>query len=104
LYGQGSVPAGLTKALAVSAGSYHNLALLGTPTAGAALPAPVRIGQQVRFSIPTRRGQVSILEYKASLDDPTWHWVAAMVGDGTTRTLTDSPGNASMRFYRLHYP
>ncbi len=104
LYGQGSVPNGLPRAIAVSAGSYHNLALLGkAPPPGSALPAPVRIGSQLRFSVPTTRGQVYILEYKAALDEPEWHWVSALVGDGTTRTFTDSPGNDSTRFYRLYF-
>ena len=103
LYGQGTVPSGLADAIAISAGGYHNLALLGTtPAAGPALSAPVRIGQQLRFSVPTQRGRVYILEYKTSLDEAAWHWVSATAGDGTTRTLSDTPGSARARFYRLH--
>jgi M6 family metalloprotease-like protein len=105
LYGQGSVPAGLTKALAVSAGSYHNLALLGTPpTVGPALSAPVRVGSQLRFSVPTQRGQVCILQYKTSLAEPAWQWHSAAVGDGSPRTFTDTPGSNSTRFYRVYFP
>ena len=105
VYNQGTAPAGLTGAIAIAAGSYHNLALISTvPPVGPVLLPPVRVGQQLRFSVATKRGQVCIMEYKNSLSDPTWTWLSATVGDGTTKVFTDSPGSLNARFYRMHYP
>ena len=105
VYNQGSVPGRLAGAIAISAGSYHNLALIGTgPVVGPVLPLPVRVGQQLRFSVVTKRGQVYIMEYKNSLSDSAWTWHSALVGDGSARFFADSPGNASTRYYRLHCP
>jgi len=105
VYNQGSAPAGLKGAIAIAAGSYHNLALISAaPPVGPVLLPPVRAGQQLRFSVATKRGQVCIMEYKNSLSDTAWTWHSAMVGDGTTRVITDSPGSARTRFYRMHYP
>lgn len=105
VYNQGSVPGRLTGAIAIAAGSYHNLALISSvPPVGPVLLPPVRVGQQLRFSVATKRGQVYIMEYKNSLSDSAWTWHSAIIGDGTTRTFTDSPGSVSVRFYRMHYP
>ena len=60
-------------------------------------------GGNILVAFPTQSGFNYTLNYKNNLTDPTWTPLgAAIPGDGTIKTMTDSPGNGK-RFYQLSF-
>jgi hypothetical protein len=58
----------------------------------------------IRMSIPTQAGVQYQVEYKNSLDEPTWQPLTTLLGDGTVMTVTDPEPADLMRFYRVRAP
>jgi hypothetical protein len=51
---------------------------------------------------PTQSGRRYIVEFKNSLNDPTWQRVGAeFLGDGTPATFSDTVRTETMRFFRI---
>jgi len=60
-------------------------------------------GGSILISFPTQTGFSYTVSYKNNLTDPGWTPLGASVaGDGTIKTMTDSPNN-SHRFYQLSF-
>jgi hypothetical protein len=53
------------------------------------------------LSVPTVQGAHYVLEFNDSLSGTPWQSLAAVVGDGTVKTLTDSSATNHQRFYRV---
>ena len=70
------------------------------PTASS-LPTPTRANGVLYFSIPTQSGTTYYLESAANLKAPVWQTVQSSLGDGTELVMTNAPGGASQKFYRL---
>jgi alpha-tubulin suppressor-like RCC1 family protein len=95
------VPAGLTNAVAIAAGVDMSLALWGEALPTAEIWNPTCGTGMFSCSVNTIRGWSYRLEYKDSLDQPTWWSLAPVPGDNTIKTLTDSNPAGSRRFYRV---
>lgn len=65
------------------------------------LAAPVCHGGTFTTSFETRNGANYVIEYTDSLVQPNWKPMRTVTGNGTRQTLTDTPGNAPQRFYRV---
>jgi len=68
-------------------------------------PAPVSLaaainGANVQLSFPTKASVTYIIEFKDSLSDATWTFLASVPGDGTVQSHSDGL-TATSRFYRL---
>ena len=100
--GQTNVPPGISNALAIAAGKFDSLALVGDAQAAPALRAEEPAYSQGVFSVfvLTRLGRYYRLEYKDRLDDPSWTELPAQPGDGTRMRLT-APSAAPQRYYRV---
>jgi photosystem II stability/assembly factor-like uncharacterized protein len=70
-------------------------ALLSPPK----LIAGRRIGTAFAFSFATLPGGQYMVQYKNSLNDPTWQALTTVNGDGTVKSLTNNTAS-SQRFYR----
>jgi hypothetical protein len=57
-------------------------------------------GANVSISFPTSNGSSYGLKYKTALGDAAWQPLSTVIGDGTTKTVTD-PASALQRFYRI---
>src|SRR5262249_29890284 len=97
------VPAGLTNALAIAAGSDHDLAFFGngSPPPALQLLNPNRTASQFEVSVPTQNGRVYRLEYKSSLSDFVWTGLSMIAGNGTNQVLIDALPSGGQRFYRV---
>ncbi len=97
------MPAGLSNVVAVAAGSYHTLALVGegprvlrtpmsNPTVGAA-----------GFSVspPSQSGRVYELESKDQLTDGAWTALPLVAATRGWLTLKDAGPTTAQRFYRV---
>ncbi len=98
-----ATPAGLTNAVAIAAGSDHDLALFGS---GPPLPElrPRDIGWSgglFNCSVPTQSGRVYRLEYKNSLADAAWRPLPLAAGNGRVQVLRDAMAAGAQRFYRI---
>ena len=58
----------------------------------------------VTFSFTSATNQAYTVEYKDTLDDPTWLTLRTVNGDGGTLTISDSMTNLPSRFYRIRAP
>ena len=65
------------------------------------LVAPTRNGTNLSFSFATVSGFSYQVQFKNSLNDPTWQPLQSFTGDGTLKAITVSTANPSQRFYRL---
>jgi len=70
------------------------------------LPQPVLLlnpraaAGQFRFDFDTQSGGAYVVQYKTALTDLTWQFLTGVAGDGTRKTVTNTPG-AGPRFYRV---
>lgn len=72
----------------------------------ASVPVPVvlspqRSGSTFFAGVAIVSGFTYYLEYKTALGTGVWTTVAQTVGDGTTKTLTDTTATDPARFYRM---
>ena len=65
------------------------------------LPTPTRTNNVLCFSFSTQSGTTYSLESADSLSGPVWQTLQTAVGDGNLLTMTNTPGGAMQRFYRL---
>jgi hypothetical protein len=54
------------------------------------------------LSFTTQAGLVYAVEYKLSLNDPSWRELTMVAGTGEPITITDNGLTNAMRFYRIH--
>jgi hypothetical protein len=54
------------------------------------------------LTFPTEPGPTYVVEYKDTLDDPTWQTGPSFAGTGQPITVTNSAPTAVTRFYRIH--
>jgi hypothetical protein len=101
--GQTNVPSGVTNVIAIAAGRYHSMPLLGNgpPVTQAFLSNPTFSSNTFNVSLPTQSGRVYAFEYKNSLSDTNWLLLPLVPGNGGTSTLTDAAATNSVRFYRV---
>jgi len=59
------------------------------------------IGSEFGFSFDTIPGLTYEVQYADSLEDPVWQMLQSALGDGSTKTITNSVSETSRRFYRL---
>ncbi len=52
------------------------------------------------ISIPTQAGASYTIQYRDSLTSGTWTYLTMVLGDGTTKTVTDPTAGQSQRYYR----
>jgi len=98
-----NTPVALTNISGIASGYYHNLALVtGTPLRTQALVRSATLGVNgFSLTLPTRSGQVYLLEYKSSLSDSSWTRSTLVAGNGGERTITDPTAGTDTRFYRI---
>ena len=53
------------------------------------------------FSLPTELGPTYLVEYKYSLDDPSWLVLTNVPGTGAPVTITDNDPANPAKFYRI---
>lgn len=96
-------PAELTNVLAISAGLFHTVALVGDhpPKRAAAVTDLQKDGEALTLSLPTQSGRVYGLEYSGSLNDMNWSPLPLRPGNGASQTLADPAATNSARFYRV---
>src|SRR5262249_39154178 len=97
----------------LTVGSYSNAVSFtsngGSPTAallgeGVSLPiivSPAFDGTSFSFSFDTIPGKTYVVQYKNSLNDPTWLALATLPGHGTPTTISSSSPSSAQVFYRL---
>ena len=104
-----TIPAGLSKVVAIAGGAGNSLALRGSPPGLAApeiigsppLSSPLHGEATFRVSLPTRSGHVYRLEYVDSLNDSHWTPLPLLPGTGALQTVIDPSAIAAQRFYRV---
>jgi uncharacterized delta-60 repeat protein len=62
---------------------------------------PRRVGNTFSVNVPAFAWRTMFLEYKNSLNDPTWTPLAGVAGDNTIKTLLDSSATVPTRIYRV---
>jgi len=53
------------------------------------------------LTVPTEVGPTYVVEYKDSLDDPTWKVLTTVAGTGSPIPITDNGLTSTVRFYRV---
>ena len=102
-YGQLGIPAGLTNVIAIAAGGYFNLALIGDgPPNPSSSPLNASWSSNVfHISLPSRNNFVYRLESKNDLPDPTWRGFPLVPGTGAVLNFADPSATGIQRFYRV---
>ncbi|MBA4149067.1 MAG: hypothetical protein H0X66_13210 [Verrucomicrobia bacterium] len=93
------VYSGVLDAAALDVVRLENLPSSG-PTA-VLITNPNRSGTTVTFSFESETGRTHTPEYKNTLDDVAWVTLTPIVGDGTTKVVTDAAAVPATRFYRV---
>jgi len=69
-----------------------------------AVPAKIAVKLSVTpsgaISIPTQAGASYTLQYRTSLTSGAWTYLTMVLGDGTTKTVTDPTAGQTQRYYR----
>jgi hypothetical protein len=102
--GQTNVPANLTNVVAIAAGGYHNLALIGNAAHGMRFTG-VSCGQggQIQLNVSGYAGDVYRVLASTNLSD--WTSIATVTNIGGAVQFNDTAmTNYSRRFYRLVMP
>jgi hypothetical protein len=102
-YGQAIVPSGLTNVIAIAAGDYFSLALVGNgPPVQQLEPTVLRVDESgFALSVYAERDKVYRLEYKNDLAEGQWTSLRLVRGRGADLTLRDQTTPAQQRFYRV---
>jgi hypothetical protein len=67
-----------------------------------AISAPMMAHGILSLSFPTENGKSYAMQYKNTLNDPTWTDLETVVGTGGNLTITDATAAQRwMRFYRV---
>jgi hypothetical protein len=74
--------------------------LVPKPANAVPLKAVINLSGGVNLSFQTQSGFTYTVQYKNHLSDPTWQNLSSVAGDGTVKTITDTPPGSS-RFYIL---
>src|SRR5204863_175263 len=102
-YGQTNVPAGLSNVVAIAAGGYQSIALLGQGLSASSMEITNVHRDNGVFSldVPTVRGKNHYLQYRDATTGGSWTSGLPVPGEGTVKTLTDPGATGSRRFYRV---
>jgi hypothetical protein len=103
-YGQSMVPAGLTNVVAIAAGGYHSLALVGSgpPVVQVTMANPSFGTNGFSVSLTARSGRVYRLEYKTALTNGSWTALPPVAGVPGALRLSDPTATGSgARFARV---
>lgn len=73
---------------------------LSIPTSPVFLP-PVLSGGQMQLQFAAASGVQYVVEYKNSLNDPTWQTLQTINGDNLVHTIQDPVSSVPQRFYRI---
>jgi len=100
--GETSIPA-LNGASAIGAAWSYSLALVAAPTQTAILQLlnPVWNNSVFSASFLGQSGSVYTLQYKDSIDQPSWTSLPDTAGSNGIMTVTDPTANGPQRFYRV---
>lgn len=92
---------GSTKTLRFTTGGNmnHNYFMLAPAKTIVALGITMS-GANPVIAIPTQAGASYTIQYKASVTTGTWTYLTMVLGNGTTKTVTDSTAAGSGRIYR----
>jgi photosystem II stability/assembly factor-like uncharacterized protein len=63
--------------------------------------SPALSGAEFSFSFQTLPGKNYVVQFKDSLDDPSWQTLQTVPGDGNPKKITNPESAARQRFYRL---
>ena len=77
----------------------HNYFMLA-PAKNAVTMGIAVSGGNPLISIPTQAGASYTIQYKTSLTSGSWTFLTIVLGDGTTKTVTDTTATGAQRFYR----
>jgi hypothetical protein len=99
-WGQTNTPSNLSNVVAIAAGAFHSLALVGTAPTGSPANATVS-SNAFSVSIPSQAGHVFELDYKTSFTDTNWTPLPLTAGNGANLILTDTNAIDPQRFYRV---
>jgi parallel beta-helix repeat protein len=96
-------PSLINKVAAITAGSDHDLGLVGSgaPILKVPMSDPTWNGNHFAVSLPTHSGHVYVLEYKDSPVDANWIPLPLVAGTGGMQTLIDTTASGAQRFYRV---
>jgi hypothetical protein len=93
----------LANVVAIAAGGYQSIALLGAGVSAA--PMQITNVQAVNgvfsMAVLTARGKYHYLQYKDDLDNLWWTPGLPVPGDGTLKTFTDATDSAPRRVFRV---
>ena len=96
------MPPTLTNVVAIAAGQYLSMALLGEgPPLTQSLVRGAFTGSNYTVSLPSQSGRIFVPEYKNSLSETNWHALPPVAGNGSLLLLTDPATSNSARFYRV---
>ena len=102
-YNQTNVPANLSNVVAIAAGGYQSMALLGAGLATSPMQMTnVQKGSGVfSVQVPTVRGKNHYLQYRDVPNSGWWMSGLPVPGNGTVKTLTDPGASGAQRCYRV---
>src|SRR5207302_9268267 len=98
-YHQNEVPPTLGGVIAIADGVDHSLAIV---RAGLTLDNPRWRNGVFTVSVQTQAGKTYTLQYKVALPDTAWICLPAVMGNGSTLTLSDPTASSSQRLYRAN--
>jgi len=92
-----------TNVVAIASSESEGLFLLndGSNVIPFSISSASRNGNGLVVSVPTERGRHYVLLASDSLKPLSWNFVAAIAGDGSTRSLIDPAVSSGQRFYRV---
>jgi hypothetical protein len=102
-FGQTNVPALLTNVVAIAAGQYTSLALLGDgPPKLQSQLAQINLNTNgFSLTVPSQSGRVFVLQYKDSLADSNWLSLPLVPGTGGNLLLRDPSATNAQRYYQV---
>jgi hypothetical protein len=65
------------------------------------LMSPALNGNNFTFAFGTDSGRTYLVQYQDVLGDPTWQAFQTVLGDGTTKFITNSISSSAQRFFRV---
>jgi hypothetical protein len=88
--------------LRLSAGTFNPNFVMFVPASGITIKA-TRSGGNTLISFPTQQGVMYRVFYRTDLTTGNWTLLTTVLGDGTTKSATDST-STSPRFYKVVSP